>query len=223
MSKSINRNKKLINEQINKIKQKYHDAIIIDERGIVQIALHEKVNVEFDFRKFPKMPKVKIPPEMEWILGKPTKFLDTLNTWDKKFPKDIINIIKELKDLIDLYKKGDVLISKELILGMLQWAKDMHPKPVHAFLERNKKGIISEFLLSDKGISHVMDFYQGIRPSPRLTGSFHSHPSGSFELSDVELDFFTKYSINVVVAAPYNENSIKCFNSIGKEIKFALV
>jgi len=213
----------MIKHQIDLILKKFPDINILDENGLIKLKLFEKVVIEVDFRKFPKPPKLKIPIEIESIFGKPNKFLDTLINWNKNETKNVVDIIDELNKLLILYKEGDVLILKDLFFGLLQWAKDMHPKAVHAFLERNRKGIISEFLLSDRGISHVMDFYQGLRPSPRLDCSFHSHPDGNINPTIEELSFFVKYKVNIISANPYAKETTKCYNSYGKEIEFILV
>ncbi|MHA1819832.1 MAG: Mov34/MPN/PAD-1 family protein [Promethearchaeota archaeon] len=191
----------------------------------LKIKIHQKVTIEFDLRKYPKKVKVQIPSELAKIIGKPEKFLDTLIKWDPKKDASIIPIVVEFNNFIAMHGSGRVLISKDLMKGILKWANDYYPEEVLGLL-RKRNGVVAEFILPPGFDSSptMAIFSPNMLPiDTSIVGSVHSHPSGNITPSGADKAMFSRYPLNIIVGPPFNFNCIGCYDREGKPIEFMLV
>jgi hypothetical protein len=212
-----------IQKQINEILKEYPKAVIINaESGVMAIQLHQKVKVTIKFGNYPKKPEIETPSELVAILGKPSKFLKTLDKWKPKNNPSVLSIIKEFQAIINANTSTELIISKDLIEGFLVWARDNHPKSVMGFLEQHN-GVIDEFILSDKGISRINDWRNGFTNEFEIFGSIQNHPSGNLEPTDIEIKKFRNHKVNVIVIPPYSHENIKLYDKEIRNIPFKIV
>lgn len=213
-------------EQIQKISMDFNNLEYIDkEKGIISVKIHEKINVIMNLENYPKAPKVKIPKELEKIVGKPKNFLETLYNWNKKDEPDAVKILIEFQNFIAMHGQGELLISRELMSGVLKWAKDYYPKEVLCLL-RKEKGIISEMIYPPGFIGGDVSAIFSASRVPidhSIVGSVHSHPSGVLFPSTADLAMFSRYPLNIIVGPPYHLSNINCFDREGKHLAYRLV
>lgn len=70
--------------------------------------------------------------------------------------------------------------------------------------------------------SAVMELF--MLPNIHTIGSVHSHPSGSLNPSGADLDLFRKKgSVHIIVGAPFDIRSWRCYDKDGKRIVLEVV
>ncbi|MHA1727714.1 MAG: Mov34/MPN/PAD-1 family protein [Promethearchaeota archaeon] len=217
-------NKKVFEKQVNRISGNYDIKVIDPENGVIGVQLHKKVFIILDLGKYPEKPKVKIPKDLQKIVGKPKKFLETLSEWNKKESPEVIDILNEFSNFIAIHGSGNVKISEELMLGILEWASN-HRREILALL-RTKKGIISEFILPpgmESNDSSAIFVPRRLAIDHSIIGTVHSHPSGNLTPSPGDKAFFSRYHLHIIVGPPFTLRDIQCYNREGKPILFELV
>ena len=125
-------------------------------------------------------------------------------------------------------KKSDkkvVILTRNVIDGIISYSKMHHPYEAILILEGNrKKGEIYINNLVIPPFSVHGPFYSSflINELPfdlKYVGTAHSHPSGTSRPSVEDLNHFYGL-ISIIICYPYDELDIHAYNSSGKEIDF---
>jgi len=121
--------------------------------------------------------------------------------------------------------KKVVILTRNVIDGIISYSKMHHPYEAILILEGNrKKGEIYINNLVIPPFSIHGPFYSSflINELPfdlKYVGTAHSHPSGTSRPSVEDLNHFYGL-ISIIICYPYNELDIHAYNSSGKEIEF---
>ncbi|MFH0977719.1 MAG: Mov34/MPN/PAD-1 family protein [Candidatus Woesearchaeota archaeon] len=121
-----------------------------------------------------------------------------------------------------------ILLKQSVVLDIIQFAKSNFPKEFVAVLQ----GRIVQGTVTVTGI--IYQPYVSARSTaimqmnlPMLSdsvGSVHSHPSASNQPSDQDLQFFGKRGIvNLIIAYPFNPNTLACYDRYGNRMDFSIV
>lgn len=123
----------------------------------------------------------------------------------------------------------EVNIDQEVVDEILQIAHEAYPNEFAALLE----GKITDNVLhidgllflpgetSDRGA--VMNIFMRSLVDEGI-GSVHSHPGYNGSPSGADLQFFSKNGLfHLIIAQPYNEDSIFAYNSFGQRVDFKLI
>jgi len=123
----------------------------------------------------------------------------------------------------------EVIIDREVVDEILQIAREAYPDEFAALLE----GKITDGVLHIDGIlflpgetydkGAVMNIFMRSLIDEGI-GSVHSHPGYNGSPSGADLHFFSKNGLfHLIIAQPYNEDSIFAYNSFGQRIDFKLI
>ncbi|HMK54786.1 MAG TPA: Mov34/MPN/PAD-1 family protein [Methanobacteriaceae archaeon] len=129
----------------------------------------------------------------------------------------------------DTQKFLEVHIDGEVINEIVQIARESHPNEFVALLE----GKIKENILKIDGLvflpgetsnqGAVMKTFM----KPLVTGtvgSVHSHPGYNASPSNADLYFFSKNGLfHLIIAEPYEEYSIRAYDTMGMEAEYRIV
>jgi proteasome lid subunit RPN8/RPN11 len=121
--------------------------------------------------------------------------------------------------------KKVVVLTRNVIDGIISYSKMHHPYEAILILEGNrKKGEIYINNLVIPPFSVHGPFYSSflINELPfdlKYVGTGHSHPSGTSRPSVEDLNHFYGL-ISIIICYPYDELDIHAYNSSGKEIDF---
>ena len=90
-----------------------------------------------------------------------------------------------------------------------------------------KDGVFEEVLIVPKGFFGESSVYFDLTLMPHdesIKGTFHSHPSPFPYPSEGDLMFFSKFGgIHIIAAFPYDEDSVKAFDSEGREVELEVI
>lgn len=123
----------------------------------------------------------------------------------------------------------EVQIDREVANEIMNIAKESYPNEFMALLE----GKIEDKILKITGLiflpvdtsneGAVMQVF--MQPlSTNSIGSVHSHPGPNASPSDADLHFFSKKGLfHIIIAEPYNLESIKAYDSFGNLVNFKTV
>lgn len=119
-------------------------------------------------------------------------------------------------------------IKKECLKTIMESARKMHPKEFLAFLSVGwKKDVIEEFVIMPQMIygKSSSSFNLAMLPVDRsIVGTAHSHPSGNYFPSSEDLQTFRKSGkVHIIVAYPYNEQSWRAYDNMGREITVEVI
>ena len=121
--------------------------------------------------------------------------------------------------------KKVVILTRNVIDGIISYSKMHHPYEAILILEGNrKKGEIYINNLVIPPFSVHGPFYSSflINELPfdlKYVGTAHSHPSGTSRPSVEDLNHFYGL-ISIIICYPYDELDIHAYNRSGKEIEF---
>jgi len=119
-----------------------------------------------------------------------------------------------------------VKIRRDLLEYLLQLARDFYPNEFGGFL-REKDGIFEEVLIIPKGYFGRESIYFDTWLLPHdenIKGTVHSHPVPSSRPSRADVSFFSKFGgIHIIVAYPFEEKSVKAYNSEGREVEIEII
>jgi len=119
-----------------------------------------------------------------------------------------------------------VKIRRDLLEYLLQLARDFYPNEFGGFL-REKDGIFEEVLIIPKGHFGRESIYFDTWLLPHdenIKGTVHSHPVPSSRPSRADVSFFSKFGgIHIIVAYPFEEKSVKAYNSEGREVEIEII
>ncbi|MBI5679946.1 MAG: Mov34/MPN/PAD-1 family protein [Methanobacterium sp.] len=123
----------------------------------------------------------------------------------------------------------EVQIDKEVTDEIMNIAKESYPNEFMALLE----GKISDKILKITGLiflpvdtsqeGAVMQVF--MQPlTTNSVGSVHSHPGFNASPSDADLTFFSKKGLfHMIIAEPYNMESIRAYDSYGNIVDFKTI
>ncbi len=123
----------------------------------------------------------------------------------------------------------EVHVEGEVIEEIINIAKESYPNEFIALLE----GKIEENILRITGLiflpsdtsneSAVMQIFMEPLTTNSL-GSVHSHPGYSASPSDADLHFFSKKGLfHMIIAEPYNRDSIRAYDSWGNAVTYKII
>jgi len=119
-----------------------------------------------------------------------------------------------------------VKIRKDLLEYLLQLARDFYPNEFGGFL-REKDGVFEEVLIIPKGYFGKESIYFDTWLLPHdenVKGTVHSHPVPSPRPSQADISFFSKFGgVHIIIAYPFDEKSIKAYNTEGEEVEIEIV
>lgn len=117
-----------------------------------------------------------------------------------------------------------IQIKKQLLEAILELCRNAHPREVGGLL-LGKRTVGDYVLLPGKFYNFSIYIWMDRIPIyPDLAGTFHSHPSPSNRPSQADLNLFGEIGTkHLVIAYPYDLNSIRAYDSLGKDIKVKLV
>ncbi len=116
-------------------------------------------------------------------------------------------------------------IKRELLITILEAAKNAHPEEFIALLS-GEKGVISElvFLPFVSGETSAIIHLEMLPIGMKIYGTVHSHPSPSCRPSEEDLALFTRFGkYHIIVCYPYCEDCWRCYNRDGEEVELEIV
>ena len=117
-------------------------------------------------------------------------------------------------------------IRKDLLMLLLELGKNNHPNEFAALLTE-EDGVISELNLlpgTITGSASASVLFDMMPLGTHRAGSAHSHPSGVLWPSGADLNFFPRAGkYNLIIGAPYRENSWRCFTADGEPCELAVI
>ena len=118
-------------------------------------------------------------------------------------------------------------IKKSMIEFIIEASKDSYPNEFYAKLLQ-KKGVITEFSIirTIQGRSHAIPFTYMEPPDIFLetAGTVHSHPSGNYQPSGADLEFFRKMGdTHIIIGYPYTETTWQAYDRAGNPIELQVV
>ncbi len=126
-------------------------------------------------------------------------------------------------------KFSEVHIDHELIEEIIDIAKESYPNEFSAMLQGKIKDDILKIdgLIFLPGAASESGAVMEIFMMPMLSdavGSVHSHPGYSAQPSEADLQFFSKRGyFHIIIAQPYNEESIRAYDSYGDLVNYTIV
>jgi proteasome lid subunit RPN8/RPN11 len=115
-------------------------------------------------------------------------------------------------------------IKRELLEAVLELCRNAHPREIGGLLI-GKETVDDYVIVPGK----FYDFSIYIRMDqipiyPNLCGTFHSHPTPNNCASKADLDFFGRIGReHLIIAYPYNLNSIQAYDSLGRKAMVEMV
>ncbi|RLG18338.1 metalloprotease [Candidatus Micrarchaeota archaeon] len=106
-------------------------------------------------------------------------------------------------------------------------ARSTHPNEFIGMLRKNEQGVIDTILvipLSEYGRGFSGINFTMLPAHSDSCGSVHSHPRGSARPSKQDVRFFSKRGgVHLIIASPYDENSIRGYDNCGTPLQVELV
>ena len=100
---------------------------------------------------------------------------------------------------------------------IIEVSKSSAPREFAGLL-RAEEGVIKDVIFlpgtESNQVSAVLRLY--MMPNVKMAGSVHSHPSSNTNPSKADIALFARVGgFNIIVGAPYNERSWRCYDSNG--------
>ncbi len=209
--------------QIDKILEFYPETLI-NNPNILEIPLFPKASLTINLNRYPKKPKMTLPKKIQRVLGDYEAYIPFFRYWDKSNPPLITLIIKSLKFSLEMVAGLKVHFLDKTIKDIWYMAKTSHPKEMFCLL-RIINGFLAEFVLAPRSESSEIStifFPQHLGSDNTIIASCHSHPSSNFKPSPADLQTFRKFSVNIIIGAPYNISSLGVYNLKGQPIPFEI-
>lgn len=117
-------------------------------------------------------------------------------------------------------------IKQNLILDLLDAAKNLYPKEYASLLGGNEREqLISEFVvppvISDEHSASINLW--AVPSDDSILGSVHSHPNGNGHVSIADKKMFTRYSINLILYYPFEINDFIAYDSNSKIVEIMII
>lgn len=126
-------------------------------------------------------------------------------------------------------KFEEVQIDRELVEEIMDIAKESFPNEFSAMLQGKVENNILKIdgLIFLPGAASESGAVMDIFMMPMLSdtvGSVHSHPGYSADPSTADLQFFAKKGyFHIIIAQPYNEDSICAYDGYGEKVEYSIV
>ncbi len=129
---------------------------------------------------------------------------------------------------LEKFRYDQVKIEKNVVLGILDFAKENHPREFIMFLEGKVKNkvltitglIFQEFIANEDSAMPMIR----LPINTNVVGSVHSHPGGSNRPSDADLYFFSKHGyFHLIIKKPYLVQDIAAYDKLGRRIGFEII
>ncbi|QEE15077.1 Mov34/MPN/PAD-1 family protein [Promethearchaeum syntrophicum] len=212
-----------IKYQIDKILEKFPETTIIDSNNLT-ISLFPKASLTINLNRYPKKPKMTLPKKIQRILGDFEAFIPLLRNWDKSNPPLLSLVIGALKQSIEMIAGLKVHFLDKTIKDISYLSKNFHPKEAFCLL-RVINGSLAEFIIapgSESSEVSTIFLPHRMRHDNTLVASCHSHPNKNNNPSSTDLHTFRKFSVNIIMANPYNVSSLGVYNRLGNPIPFEI-
>lgn len=209
--------------QIDKILEDYPDTIMIDSNNL-KILLFPKAPLTINLNRYPKKPKLTLPKKIQRILGDIETYIPSFRHWDNSNPLLISLIITALKYSIEMVAGLKVHFIDKSIKDICYLARSSYPKETFCLL-RIINGVLAEFIIapgSEASETSTIFYPQRLGQDHTIIASYHSHPSKNIKPSSTDLQTFRKYSVNIIIGAPYNVSSLGAYNLQGHPIPFEI-
>lgn len=136
-----------------------------------------------------------------------------------------------VKNMFGFGKKKftEVQIDRELVEEIIDIAKESYPNEFSAMLQGKVKDNILKIdgLIFLPGAASESGAVMDIFMMPMLSdavGSVHSHPGYSADPSTADLQFFAKKGyFHLIIAQPYDEDSIRAYDGYGELVDYTIV
>lgn len=128
---------------------------------------------------------------------------------------------------LDKFKFSKIKVKKDVILGMIDFAKANHPKEFMALLEGEVK---------DNSLIITAIVYQPMKKTRtsasivmnpniyHIFGSVHSHPSSINRPSGADLISFNKRGVShFIISFPYIQQTIVCYDNKGDKVDYEVI
>ena len=209
--------------QVDKILEMFPETMIIDSNKL-KIPLFPKASLTINLNRYPRRPKLTLPKKIQRVLGDYEAFIPPFRHWDKLNPPLMPLIITALKYSIEMVAGLKVHLLDKTIKDICYMAKSSYPKEMFCIL-RIINGVLAEFVIAPGSEASEISavFYPNrLGHDNTLIASCHSHPSKNNKPSSNDLLTFRKFSVNIIVGAPYNVSSLGVYNLQGHPIPFEI-
>jgi proteasome lid subunit RPN8/RPN11 len=144
------------------------------------------------------------------------KIINTIKHWLAKFFRKLFNL--------ERYFFSRIIIKKEVLEKITEFAKDAYPKEFIGFLSgkiEDKTLIVDDLIYQIYQASHNSAFTKMNLPMLNdVYGTVHSHPSGNNRPSRADLFFFRKHGVfHIIIGRPYNIGTMQAYDKNGSRIK----
>ncbi|MGZ7096358.1 MAG: Mov34/MPN/PAD-1 family protein [Methanobacterium sp.] len=123
----------------------------------------------------------------------------------------------------------EIHVDREVINEVMNIAKESYPNEFMALLEgqiqKNVLKITGLIFLPSETSNEGAVMQVFMQPlTTNSVGSVHSHPGYSASPSEADLQFFSKKGIfHMIIAEPYNRESILAYDSFGNIVDFKVI
>jgi proteasome lid subunit RPN8/RPN11 len=142
----------------------------------------------------------------------------------KKYTRNIVNAFKP-KNLFELskYEFDKIFLEESVVMDIIDFAKNLHPKEFVAFLEGEFKDnrmtitslIYHKFMPTERSAIFRLDYPTGMN----LVGTVHSHPSPNNRPSGADLRLYNKFGgMHMIISHPYSARNIEVYDYKGNSI-----
>lgn len=143
-----------------------------------------------------------------------------------------MSVLKRITNYFRPATRYPIGITESTLKTISESAKSSHPNEFLSFLTGKEA---SEFEDIDQDEGYVInDFYIipgtesnpssasvssiNIPVTPNILGTLHTHPSGSQEPSNADLNMFRSKQVNIIMGYPYTLNSWTAYSSAGEPL-----
>jgi proteasome lid subunit RPN8/RPN11 len=110
-------------------------------------------------------------------------------------------------------------IYKSVLESIMEFSKSFYPNEFSAFLYIDSKNIINDIYIIPATVSSSNSAVIRLDLAPMnlsISGSVHSHPSGTGMPSFADLNFFTRKIINIITYYPFCLTCFKAYTQNGE-------
>jgi proteasome lid subunit RPN8/RPN11 len=127
----------------------------------------------------------------------------------------------------DQKKFSKIILKRDVVLDIIDFAKTNYPKEFIAVLEGETKAgdlTITGLLYQPyKSSSKAAFMWQNLPMTSSTVGIVHSHPSPNNTPSSQDLRFFGKGGIiHLIIGYPFTEQTLACYDLNGNAIQFSI-